>query len=211
MNWSGILEFLKLPFIADFFNWLFSSISKKKTNSLTESNVLKHTIFNRLMGWADGDVMSLRFSTDYRTIIFRKYLLLYLECHHNKIKSFIDDKGFQTMDGPQLLSAISDLITEINREHEKRMIDFGIPYVVIERMKKYTTINLSMAHGHLRNIFENDFYSSANNFLRMYTALNIITLLIQVVLNNSEIIFNSMGDELSGRTIVFLGKEYKEP
>lgn len=211
MTWSSVLEFLKLPFITNFLNWIMNSLSKKKTNSITESNIFLHPIFSRLKSWRNDNVMRLKFSTEYRTIIFQKYLSLFLECHENEIKTFIEKKEFQKMDGAQLLSVVSDLITEINSQHEVKMVDFGIPYVVIERMRKYNTSKTSLVHDHFRSIFENNFYESENNFLRIYTALNLITLLIQIALVNSEIVFNSIGEELSGRTIIHMGREFREP
>ena len=48
---------------------------------INESNIVNHDIFNYIDFWMYSKVPAMKFSTDYRTAVFRKYLTVYLKCY----------------------------------------------------------------------------------------------------------------------------------
>ena len=50
-------------------------------NQITEVDITSHEIFNYINLWKFSMVPTINFSTEYRTVVFRKYLSIYLECY----------------------------------------------------------------------------------------------------------------------------------
>ena len=80
---------------SEWFGKLFTKVSrqlveyfmKKKIDTesgpklITESDIINHDIFNYIDFWMYSKVPTFQFSTEYRPIVFRKYLNIFLKKH----------------------------------------------------------------------------------------------------------------------------------
>jgi len=97
---------------------------KRKTKSdevkhIVESDILNHDIFNYIDFWMYSKVPTFQFSTEYRTVVFRKYLTIYLRCYKKGISDFLKEGKYKTMDQSELWKSLMDLINHIVWDYER--------------------------------------------------------------------------------------------
>lgn len=195
-------------FIIDKF--LSMRASKSKVKNLTESEILNHDIFSYINFMIYSKVPTLKFSTEYRTVVFRKYLSIYLKAHKVKIKEFVEKKEFEKMDESQLWNSLLILINSIIYEYETEMRLLKISEVIIEKMKSKNNDTLSLTIDLLQNVCNSNFYDSDKNYLKMYSILNIMLSILENTISASEMICNSINGELKGLKYSENGKTYTE-
>lgn len=184
---------------------VIDSYLKKKTKdntikSITESDILNHDIFNYIDFWTYSKVPTIQFSTEYRTAVFRKYLTIFLKKHKENIKKYVNDRAFEKMDDSELWTSMLSLINDIIYDYEKEMESIGIPKVVIEKMKVKNNDTISLTIDLIEGICNSQFYTSENNFLKIYSILNIMLSILENTISNSEHICNSINGQLKGLT-----------
>lgn len=184
---------------------VIDSYLKKKTGdtaikSITESDILNHDIFNYIDFWMYSKVPTIQFSTEYRTVVFRKYLTIFLKKHKENIKKYVNDRTFEKMDDSELWTSMLSLINDIIYDYEKEMESIGIPKVVIEKMKIKNNDTISLTIDLIEGICNSQFYTSENNFLKIYSILNIMLSILENTISNSEHICNSINGSLKGLT-----------
>jgi len=184
---------------------VIDSYLKKKTRdtaikSITESDILNHDIFNYIDFWMYSKVPTIQFSTEYRTVVFRKYLTIFLKKHKENIKKYVNDRTFEKMDDLELWTSMLSLINDIIYDYEKEMESIGIPKVVIEKMKIKNNDTISLTIDLIEGICNSQFYTSENNFLKIYSILNIMLSILENTISNSEHICNSINGSLKGLT-----------
>ena len=178
-------------------------VIKKKTEltkirTITESDILNHEIFKYIDFWMYSKVPTIQFSTEYRTVVFRKYLDIYLKKHKENIKSYVDDKKFETMDDPTLWNSLLTLINDTIYDYEKEMGNSGIPKIVIEKMKIKNNDVISLTIDLISGVCDSQFYTSDKNLLKIYSILNIMLSILENTISNSEHICNSINGQLKG-------------
>jgi hypothetical protein len=178
-------------------------VMKKKTDvtkirTITESDILNHEIFKYIDFWMYSKVPTIQFSTEYRTVVFRKYLAIYLKKHKENIKSYVDDKKFETMDDPTLWNSLLTLINDTIYDYEKEMENSGIPKIVIEKMKIKNNDVISLTIDLISGVCDSQFYTSDKNLLKIYSILNIMLSILENTISNSEHICNSINGQLKG-------------
>ena len=178
-------------------------VMKKKTDvtkirTITESDILNHEIFKYIDFWMYSKVPTIQFSTEYRTVVFRKYLSIYLKKHKENIKSYVDDKKFETMDDPTLWNSLLTLINDTIYDYEKEMGNSGIPKIVIEKMKIKNNDVISLTIDLISGVCDSQFYTSDKNLLKIYSILNIMLSILENTISNSEHICNSINGQLKG-------------
>ncbi len=224
---SGIVVFLILTVYyilkSSFFNKISTKISekyieyfmKKKGKGLnvdvTSSDIENHDVFNYIDFWMYSRVPTFHFSTDYRTIVFRKYLSIYLKKHKENLQEFIISKKFETMDDSELWKNFLSLTNSIVYEYEREMKDAGIPEIIIEKMKSKNNDTISLTIDLIEGICSSQFYKSENNLLKVYSILNIMLSILENTIHNSEQVCNSINGQLKGLVFHDGGKTYKEP
>jgi len=186
---------------------LFYKKTSNKSDVITESDILSHDIFNYIDFWIYSKVPIIKFSTEYRTAVFRKYLTIYLKSHKDNLRKFISDKSFQNMTDAELWARILKLINDIIYDYEREMKDSGIPDIVIEKMKVKNNDSVSLTIDLIEGICNSNFYKSESNLLKIYSILNIILSILENTISNSDKICSSINGQLKG--LVFDGK--KEP
>jgi len=166
--------------------------------SITDSDITNHDIFNYIDFWTYSKVPTIQFSTEYRTVIFRKYLTIYLKSYKGKISEFVINKNYQEMDDAKVWKALLDLINQIIYEYEKEMLNAGIPKIVVDKMKAKNNDTISLTIDLIEGICNSQFYDSEKNFLKVYSILNILLSVLENTISNSETVCNSINGQLKG-------------
>jgi len=165
---------------------------------ITESDITNHDIFNYIDFWMYSKIPTFQFSTEYRTVVFRKYLIIYLRSYKKNINDFVSKKEYQSMDDSQIWKTLLDLINRIVFTYEKEMEEAGIPKVVIEKMKTKNNDTISLTIDLIEGICNSQFYTSDKNLLKVYSILNIMLSILENTISNSEHVCNSINGQLKG-------------
>ena len=165
---------------------------------ITESDITYHDIFNYIDFWMYSKVPTFQFSTEYRTVVFRKYLIIYLKSYKTNINEFVSKKEYQPMDDSQIWKTLLDLINKIVYDYEREMADSGIPKAVIDKMKIKNNDTITLTIDLIEGICNSQFYASDKNLLKVYSILNIMLSVLENTISNSEPICNSINGQLKG-------------
>lgn len=179
-------------------------------NQITEADITSHEIFNYINLWKFSMVPTINFSTEYRTVVFRKYLSIYLECYKDDLKSFLQT-DYKSMGASEIKGAFLDLINKIIYDYERKMVDSGIPKIIIEKMKVRNNDTINLTIDLIEGICGSNFYDSDNNYLKVYSILNIILSVLDNTIANSESTCNSINGQLAGLSFGENGRVVTEP
>jgi hypothetical protein len=177
---------------------------------VTLNEVLNHDIFSYIDFWRYSKVPTLKLSTEFRNVVFRKYLNIYLKSHKDKIQQYIVSKSYVNMTESELWRSLLSLMNDIVYSYETELTNAGIPKVVIEKMKAKNNDIITLTINLIENVCNSQFYKSENNLLKIYSVLNIILSILENTVQNSEAVCNSINGELKGQRISEGGKEYIE-
>lgn len=166
--------------------------------SITESDVINHDVFNYISLWRYSKVPALQFSTEYRTVVFRKYIAIYLKNYKTNLSEFVENKNWKTINSAQLWTEFLDLMNRTIYDYEKEMDESGIPKIVIEKMKSKNNDTITLIIDLIEGICNSQFYDSENNYLKVYSILNIILSVLENTIANSEATCNSINGQLAG-------------
>ena len=169
-----------------------------QVRNITDSDIINHDIFNYIDFWMYSKVPTFQFSTEYRTAVFRKYLSIYLKSYKRKISEFVNEKDYQKMDDAKIWKALLDLINRIVQDYEREMVEAGIPKIVIEKMKTKNNDTITLTIDLIEGICNSQFYDSENNFLKVYSILNILLSVLENTISHSEGVCNSINGALKG-------------
>lgn len=211
--------FIKNGMLSKFFNSIFEklldyAIKKKNKNNVTEitiSEIENHDLFSYIDFWRYSKVPTLKFSSEFRTIAFRKYLSIYLKSHKDKIQSYVNSKTYVNMSDSELWKSLLNLLNSIVFSYESELAAAGVPKVIVEKMKVKNNDFISLTIDLIENVCTSQFYKSENNLLKIYSVLNILLSILESTVHNSETVCNSINGELSGLKINEGGKDYQEP
>ena len=171
---------------------------------ISESDIINHDVFNYVDIWSTSKIPTMKFSTEYRTAVFRKYLTIYLRVYKRKLQEFINSGDYKSMDDAKLWHSFLSLINETVVAYEKEMIDYGIPVVIIEKMKIKNAEVVNLTIDLIAGICNSQFYNSTDNLLKVFSLLNISLSVLENVVTNSESVCDSINGQLKGLT--FEGK-----
>ena len=216
-----IYTLLKSTFINRFFTKISDKFverfmrNKTKDSSsvrmITDSDIINHDIFNYIDLWSYSKIPTIQFSTEYRTVVFRKYLTIFLKSYKENIKNYIISGDFKNMDNAQLWQSLLKLITDIVYDYEKEMEQAGIPKVVIEKMKVKNNDIINLIIDLIGGICNSTFYNSDHNLLKVYSILNIVLSILENTISGSESTCNSINGQLSGLSFNDGGRIVTEP
>lgn len=168
---------------------------------ISESEIINHDIFNFLNFWIHSKIPTLEFSSDFRTIVFRKYLTIYLRKHKENFRKFIEEKSFCDMDDTQLWNTILSLINEIIYDYETEMMAVGIPRIIIEKMKSKNNERISLTIDLIEGVCNSSFYNSEKNYLKIYSILNIYLAILENTIAGSVKVCDSINGQLKGMSM----------
>ena len=187
--------------ITDFFVENFLKRKTKDTmlyKSISESDISNHDIFNYIDFWLYSKVPTFTFSTEYRTIVFRKYLNLYLKSYKNNIFKYVSNPDYQTMDNAKLSTSLLNIINMIVFDYEREAKEAGIPSIIVEKMKIKNNESISLTLDLIEGVCSSQFYTSDKNLLKVYSILNILLSVLENTISGSEVVCNSINGQLNG-------------
>jgi hypothetical protein len=180
-------------------------------NHITESDVINHDIFNYIDLWKYSRIPTIQLSTEYRTIVFRKYLVIFLKSYKDNLKSFLNSGDYKNMDNAQIWKGFLELVNRIIFDYEREMVEIGIPKVVIEKMKTKNNDTINLIIDLIEGICSSNFYESESNLLKVYSILNIILSVLDNTISNAEATCNSINGQLAGLSFNDGGRVITEP
>lgn len=195
--------------ITDFF---VENFMKRKTKdmplykSISESDITNHDIFNYIDFWAYSKVPTFTFSTEFRTVVFRTYLSLYLKSYKNNIFKYVSNKEYQDMDNAKLSTSLLNLINTIIYDYERESKEIGVASVIIEKMKIKNNESISLTLDLIEGVCSSQFYTSDKNLLKVYSILNILLSVLENTISGSELVCNSINGQLNGLSFNYNGR-----
>jgi hypothetical protein len=179
---------------------------KRKTQTdevkqIKESDILNHDIFNYVDFWMYSKIPTFQFSTEYRTVVFRKYLTVYLRRYKKELSEFTKSGKYKEMEQAELWKSLLDMINHIVWDYERECKELGIPDIIITKIKLKNNESIQLTIDLINNISNSQFYESENNLLKVYSILNIILSVLENTISNSETICNSINGQLKGLTM----------
>lgn len=184
---------------------------KSSLKQITESDVLNHDIFNYIDFWKYSKIPTFQFSTEYRTLVFRKYLFIFLKNWKENLVKYVSEKQFEEMDSSEIWKSFLSLINDVVYDYETECYNENIPKIVIEKMKLKNNEIISLTINLIEGICNSQFYESEKNLLKVYSILNIILSILENTIYNSERICNSINGQLRGQKFSDGGKTVQEP
>lgn len=179
--------------------WFLAKKTKpENVKPINEGDISNHDIFTYIDFWMYSKVPTFQFSTEYRTVVFRKYLTVYLRCYKKGLSDFVKEGKFKEMGQAELWKSLLDMINHIVWDYEGGAKEMGIPDVVIAKMKQKNNDTIQLTIDLIESITTSQFYQSENNLLKMYSILNIILSVLENTISNSESICNSINGQLKG-------------
>jgi len=170
----------------------------KEISTIKETDVINHDIFNYIDYWIYSKVPTIQYSTEYRTVVFRKYLKIFLQKHKSNLQTWVQDKSFEEMDNSQLWNSLLSLINNIIYDYEVEMELTGIPKIIIEKMKVKNNETISLTIDLLESVCSSQFYDSEKNLLKVYSILNILLSVLEHTISSSANICNLINGQLKG-------------
>lgn len=205
---NGIWSWMTDKFVERFMR---EKAGESHSINITESDIVNHDIFNYIDLWRHSRIPAMQFSTEYRTAVFRKYLGIFLKSYKDSLRDFLDDGHYKEMDSAEMWKSSLKLINDIIYLYERESAEAGIAPVVIEKMKVRNNDTITLIIDLIEGICNSHFYESDNNFLKVYSILNIILSVLENTINNSEGVCDSINGELAGLSFTDGGRIVTEP
>lgn len=173
----------------------------KEGYAIKETDIINHDLFNYVDFWIYNQIPSMILNTQYRTAVFRKYLHIYFKTYKDHIIDYIRRGDYKKMNSTELRRSLINMITDIIRHMEIEMKEVGIPDVIILKMKNILNDRINLTIDLINSICDSSFYDGEENYLKMYSFLNIVHPILDNTLFNIAPICNSLNGELAGLTI----------
>jgi len=194
--------------------WFMKTRHPEATESLArkigDSDITNHEVFKYIRLWKYARIQSISFSTEFRTVVFRKYLYIYLESYKENLKEFMESE-YEKMEPAEIKSAFLDMINKTIYDYERKMADQGIPKVIIEKMRVKNNDTITLIIDLIEGICSSAFYESENNYLKTYSIFNIIMTVLDNTLSSSGKVCDSINGELAGLSFSDGGRTVTEP
>lgn len=179
----------------------FSRNEYEKNSKVTfkDSDIINHEIFNYIDFWLYSSIPTLKFKTEYRTAIFRKYLTIYFNQYKDSLYVFVHDGRYKDMDNATLKATLYSLFNDIVSKYESAMREAELPNPVISKMKMKNNETYTLLLELTNSVCDNHFYNTEKNMLKMFTILNILNATLEYTINVSSEVCDNINGELSGK------------
>jgi len=192
-----VYNFLSKKFVEDFMKDVDTqSLSK----FIKEEDIINHDIFNYIDLWRFSRIPAMQFNTEYRSVVFKKYLCIFLTSYKSNITTLLEKGDYKTMGDSEILKTFLDLINRVIYDYEREMTICKIPKLIIDKMKVRNNETIDLIIDLIQGICTSSFYSSDNNYLKVYSILNIILSVSENTIQNSEQVCDGINGSLSGFT-----------
>ena len=132
--------------------WFMRKKTKNIDADLSESDIINHDLFNYIDFWLNSKIPTIQFSSEYRTIVFRKYLSAFLRYYKEKTFKFISSNKYREMDQSELWKSLLEMTNEIIHSYERECEDSGVPKIVIMKMKSKNNETIDLTIDLIQNI-----------------------------------------------------------
>jgi len=213
IKWSSIFSSIWTK-ISDKFIEIFlrTKVKKDTLKSITESDIINHDIFNYIDFWTYSKIPTFQFSSEYRSVVFKKYLTIYLKNYKSELFTFIQSGEYKEMDQSQIWRSSINLINKIVSNYEAEMKENRIPDVIILKMKTKNNDTITLFLDLIEGVCNSSFYTSDKNYLKIYSILNILLSILENTITNSEGVCNNINGQLKGLKFIDVNNvEYIEP
>lgn len=166
--------------------------------SIKETDIINHDFFNYVDFWIYNQIPTITLRTQYRTAVFRKYLHIYYKTYRDITKDYVRNGHYKTMTGAELRNSLLQLVTNIIRTMEIEMKEVNIPDVVIIKMKNSLSDRINLKIDLINSICDSSFYDGEENFLKVYSFLNIIHSILDNTMSNVAPVCNGINGEMAG-------------
>lgn len=173
----------------------------KGTYYIRETDIINHDIFGYIDFWLYTQIPSMNLKTQYRTAVFRKYLHIYFRTYKELISDFVRNGDYKYMESARLRQSLIMLITNIIQTMEIEMRSLGIPDVIIIKMKNVLSDRINLTIELINSIMDSSFYDSVDNYLKVYSFLNIVHSILDNTISNIDPVCNNLNGELAGLSI----------
>ena len=197
-----IYAFLKTNWVSTKITQLFDNIIYTKPSKINMSHIINHNMFNYIDFWIYSKVPTIKFSSEYRTIIFRKYLIILLMKYRDNVQQYISSRAYEKMDDLELWKSILSLINGVVYSYEKEMETANIPKVIIEKMKEKNNEYITLIVDLSETVCNSEYYESDNNLLKIYSIQNILLSILQNVIMNSVSVCANINGQLKGHFVI---------
>ena len=177
-----IYAFLKTNWVSTKITQLFDNIIYTKPSKINMSHIINHNMFNYIDFWIYSKVPTIKFSSEYRTIIFRKYLIILLMKYRDNVQQYISSRAYEKMDDLELWKSI--------------------PKVIIEKMKETNNEYITLIVDLSETVCNSEYYESDNNLLKIYSIQNILLSILQNVIMNSVSVCANINGQLKGHFVI---------
>lgn len=209
IKWSSLWTKISDKFIEIF---LRNKVKKEPIKSITESDIINHDIFNYIDFWTYSKIPTFQFSSEYRSVVFKKYLTIYLKNYKSELHSFVQSGEYKEMDQSQIWKSSINLINKIISNYESEMKDNRIPDIIILKMKTKNNDTITLFLDLIEGVCNSSFYTSDKNYLKIYSILNILLSILENTIANSESVCNNINGQLKGSKFIDINNvEYIEP
>ena len=180
-------------------NWIKKNVSIKNSEpKITESQVINHQLFNYINFWLHNKIPTLSFRTEYRNIVFRKYLKIFYSSHYKILKDYVKSEKYKGVDIPTIEKQMVRIVTDITVDYEKTMLSEGIPDVIVSKMKIVLKRDLELLINLIQKISVSPVYDGDDNLLRVYSFLNVVNSILESTITNIIEVCDSINGELAG-------------
>jgi len=183
--------------------WIEKIFRKNKDNSakvlFKDSDILNHEIFNYIDFWLYSNIPTIKFKTEYRSAVFKKYLFIYYKQYRDSLYIFVNDGKYKDMDNATMKSNLYSLFGDIVFNYENKMRNEKLPDVVIAKMKLKNNETYTLLLELVNSVCDNHFYDTDKNMLKMFTILNILNATLEYTINVANEVCDNINGELSGR------------
>lgn len=173
-------------------------MSRKKKGVLSVSDITNHDIFNHIDYWTHSKIPIYTFSSEYRKVVFRKYLTIYLRSHKRLLRDIVVSGDYRKMEKAELWKTWLDTFNRIVMDYESECRTAGIPEIVISKMKEKNNESIQLMIELSNSIIHSGFYDDDDNLLRVFSIMNIMFSVIESTIMNAEKVGNSINGELRG-------------
>lgn len=172
--------------------------TKEEVSTIEEGDILNHNIFNYMDLWMYSKIPTFQFSSDYRTIVFRKYLTIYINAYKKGLSDFVKSGTYKDMTQAELWKNLLNTINNIIYSYEKEARKVGIPEIIISKMKLKNNDTIQLTIDLVGSISNSHFHQSDSNFLKVYSILNVLLSVLENTIACSEDVCNSINGQLKG-------------
>lgn len=209
IKWSSLWTKVSDKFIEIF---LRNKIKKEPLRSISESDIINHDIFNYIDFWTYSKIPTFQFSSEYRSVVFKKYLTIYLKNYKSELYAFVQSGDYKEMDQSQIWKSSINLINNIVSTYELEMRENRIPDIIILKMKSKNNDTIGLFLSEIERVCNSSFYTSDKNYLKIYSILNTLLSILENTIINSEGVCNNINGQLKGLKFIDVNNvEYIEP